>query len=109
MKKLLAISALALILSGPAFAEDAAAPDHKGPGPMFERADTNHDGLLSKEEFMAKHEETFKRLDTNGDGSISKEEIEVGREKWKEMRKEHMEQKDGAAPAETPAEPAPAQ
>lgn len=49
---------------------------------LFKKADTNNDGSLSKEEFVAafgkkdaaKGEEKFKQIDTNSDGKISAEE-----------------------------------
>ena len=53
---------------------------------MWKLADTNGDGVLSREEFFAmkriallpqdKREELFKRLDKNGDGVLSREELE---------------------------------
>lgn len=106
MKKLLAISALALILSGPAMAGEEG--QHE-PGKMFEKVDTDKDGLISKAEFLAKHEEMFTKIDTNTDGSLSKEELDAGREKWKAMRKEHEAKGDApvAPPAEAPAAEAP--
>ncbi len=47
----------------------------------FDAMDTNHDGTISMEEFMAvKHpggrgEQVFKRRDTNQDGNLTKEEF----------------------------------
>ena len=52
----------------------------------FDKVDTNHDGAISHDEFMAQSEERFKKLDTNGDGKISKEERDALREKWQEKR-----------------------
>ena len=53
---------------------------------VWKLADTNGDGVLSREEFFAmkriallpqdKREELFKRLDKNGDGVLSREELE---------------------------------
>ncbi len=58
-------------------------------------ADTNHDGVLSKDELQAFHaqakQERFARLDTNGDGTISDEERAAARA---EFEKEHFARKD---------------
>jgi hypothetical protein len=51
----------------------------------FDALDTNHDGKLTKEEFMAaphhrgNPEEMFKAMDVNGHGYITKEEFCSGR------------------------------
>ena len=71
----LVISAgLLTALSGAAFAD-------KGPG-MFERADKNGDGFVSKEEFAAGRDEMFTKLDANGDGFIDQAELDKAREAW---------------------------
>ena len=49
---------------------------------MFREMDANHDGKISKDEWMAYYEKRFKRLDRNGDGFITKDEVRV------EMREE---------------------
>lgn len=51
----------------------------------FDAMDTNHDGVVTKEEFMAvKHpagrgEEVFKLRDTNGNGVLTKDEFCAGK------------------------------
>ncbi len=51
----------------------------------FDAMDTNHDGVVNRDEFMAaKHpgghgDEVFKSRDTNGDGVLSKEEFCSGK------------------------------
>lgn len=59
------------------------------------KADTNHDGKISHDEFRAarekRSEEHFKRMDTNGDGFIDKAEMQAAFEKMREHRKEWRE------------------
>lgn len=112
MKKILLFTAAALALTVPAAfaADDTAAPAKKeGPGkhrPRLEMLDTNKDGKISKDEFLAPHISHFAKLDTNGDGFATKEEIEARRAEWQEKKKEKMEQK---AAEEKTKEEAPAE
>ncbi len=48
-----------------------------GPGPMFDRFDTDKDGRISKEEMRAGTDKIFAEADTNKDGFVSKEEMEA--------------------------------
>lgn len=52
-----------------------------GGGPALARLDTNEDGSIDLDEFLARHEDrpepTLQRLDTNGDG-LSREELQAG-------------------------------
>ena len=99
MNKLLlsaiAISALS-IGANAAMAEHHEGGDHKGK--MMERIDTDGDGVISKAEFMAKHEEKFAKMDSDGDGNLTKDEMEAAKakmkEKWKEMKEKKMEGMD---------------
>jgi len=67
-------------------------------------ADTNKDGKISHDEFMAasqkRAEEHFKRMDTNGDGFIDQAERKAAFEKMREHRQEWREHhpKPDAAP-----------
>lgn len=60
-----------------------------GPGGMerFEKADTNHDGFLTKDEMLNMQKERLDKMfaesDTNHDGKLSKEELDAG---FKTMR-----------------------
>lgn len=99
MNKYVLTAAMALALgmtSGVAMAEHHEGGDHKGK--MMERVDTDGDGMISKAEFMAKHEEKFAKMDANNDGQLSKEEMKEAREhmkeKWKEMKDKREEMKD---------------
>lgn len=81
----------------PVLAEDAP-PPCSGPGPkgqMFEQKDTNGDGVVSKDEFLAfsqaKAEERFGKMDADGDGKITREEAQAAHEKMREQRKDRWE------------------
>ncbi len=101
MKKILMLSAAAMVVSvSPVFAADATPPaatappaaehsDAKRPHRnMLEDVDTNKDGDISKQEFMTGAEARFAKMDANSDGTISKQEIEALRAKFKEKMKE---------------------
>lgn len=42
---------------------------------MFREMDTDHDGKISKSEWIFFQDKQFKRLDKNGDGFITKDEV----------------------------------
>jgi hypothetical protein len=64
---------------------------HKGK--MFEKMDTDADGVISHEEFSAKAERRFKKMDANGDGKITREEAKnhhaAMRDKYKKYHQEN--------------------
>lgn len=89
MKTLYTSLTLALIALAPVSAMAADAPMHDKMG-HWKEADTNGDGVISKQEFMAEQEKRFKEIDTNGDGNISQDEMQAHREKRKaEFRAHH--------------------
>jgi hypothetical protein len=47
-----------------------------GPGAFLERFDTNHDGVVTEAEFMARAEARFMHADRNGDGVIDAKDHE---------------------------------
>ena len=102
MKKLLAMTALALAISSPtAFAEDHGGKHGKHGGKMFEKHDTNSDGVISKDEFLSHAEEKFSEMDADGNGEVTQEEgkaaWEARKEKMKERRAKMKEKKDAEA------------
>jgi hypothetical protein len=114
MKKLLMLTTAAFVLTAPAaFAADAttdvAKPPSKHQG-MMDKIDTDHDGSISKAEFMAVQEKRFAELDTNGDGKITKEEGEAKRKEWHAKMEKMRAEKEQKAKESAPApEKAPAQ
>ncbi len=64
-----------------------------GPGGMMARmADTNKDGAVSRDEFLAAHGKRFAMMDANKDGAVSAEERQGARAKMRE----HMRGMRGA-------------
>lgn len=96
MKKLLALSAVALAFTvTPALAEEHG--DKGDKGKMFEKHDTNSDGVISKDEFLYHAEKRFVEMDADGNGEVSKDEAKAAhdamREKMKERKAEHKDKK----------------
>lgn len=99
MKKLLAITAVALTFgAAPALADNHSDDGKKGG--MFEQHDTNGDGVVSKSEFLAKAEERFAKMDLDGNGEVSKEEAKNARkamrEKMQAKREARQEKRNSA-------------
>jgi hypothetical protein len=91
-----AIMAAALIVPAAARAENTTAPvstakETMKMKPSFEEADTNKDGSISLQEFLARHEAKFKEIDTNSDGKLTKEEFQAYGESMKKMMDERRE------------------
>lgn len=80
IKPLLAIAAIAALLSTPAYA--AYNPEHKADN-NFNRMDVNKDNSISKEEYLKPYNDRFQLIDRDGNGSISMEEMRI---LWKEKR-----------------------
>jgi EF-hand domain pair len=63
----------------------------------FDAMDTNHDGVVTQEEFMAvphpggRGDEVFKSRDANGDGTLTKDEFCAGKGKGRGMGKGRMQ------------------
>ena len=63
----LSFALLLAAVAAPAFAQMPV----RDPAAIFDQADTNHDGRVSRAEFIAARSAHFARLDRNGDGVIS--------------------------------------
>jgi len=92
MKKIMMLVAAILAFQ----AVPVLADNHGGKkGEKFEMKDTNKDGVISKDEFLANAEKKFSEMDADGNGAISKEEAQAQwkdkKEKMKEKRKEMKE------------------
>jgi hypothetical protein len=79
MKKQLFAAAFAALMTGvpyAAYAQEAPPPGgHAGGGMgMMMHADTNHDGVLTREEMLADVDQRFAAMDTNHDNKVSAEE-----------------------------------
>ena len=95
MRKVLLFGILAALLVGTA--TFAVADGKSGDCPrkyckMFEKKDTNSDGVISKAEFVAHAEKKFAKMDADGNGSLTKEEVKsywaAKKEKYKDKKKD---------------------
>ncbi|MFL5338758.1 MAG: hypothetical protein ACJ8F7_01210 [Gemmataceae bacterium] len=74
-----------VVVASSKFTSSSAEPT--GPGPLwFRKMDTNHDGDLSRREFLGTDEE-FRKIDTDGDGLISSAEAEAFDKRMRKSKK----------------------
>ena len=74
---MLAAWILLLLLAAPS--TDAGARE-KPIDVLFEKADTDHNGVLSEQEWHAAMHQRFQNLDTNKDGALARDEMEQARQ-----------------------------
>lgn len=82
----LAIGSLLIVSQVTASESDRKSMHHKHMEERLQQVDSNQDGKIDLEEFLAHSEERFKEIDADGDGFISREE---GRDAHKKMREKH--------------------
>ncbi|MGO9020665.1 MAG: hypothetical protein ACLQVJ_20175 [Syntrophobacteraceae bacterium] len=101
---LIAVGIILMVYGGFLFAQPQQAPSERGGPPadrdprmehmidmMFQDMDTNHDGRISKAEWMAFQEKQFKMLDRNGDGFITRDEVRA--DMIRRMRAQQQQQR----------------
>lgn len=76
----LTLMALSLVLASPAIAmhhgsASGADSEKGGKASRFDKMDTNGDGKISRDEFVAMAAKRFDKMDANGDGSLSQDEM----------------------------------
>lgn len=96
MFKTLTMGLAALALPTAALAQDAAPPKPGGRAMM--RVDTNGDGAVSRDEFLARAAKRFERFDLNRDGKIDQTERTQLRERMRAWRGAHGGHTPPAAP-----------
>jgi len=78
MKKQLYAAVLAALLTGVPYSASAQdAPPPPGRGGMLARADANHDGTITRAEYLADVDQRFAAADANHDGKIDAAERET--------------------------------
>lgn len=104
------VCALALLAS-PAFAQTNSGID-LGMNKLFNEADTNKDGVVTKAEFLAKAEQQFNAGDSNKDGKITQAEAQAQQQQMlnKFLHKGSLNDKlnqflGGGAPVAAPVAP----
>ncbi len=91
-KKWIALGAAVMLMSASAaMANDSTAHAQAKADYYFDKIDTNHDGVISKDEHDKFSSDMFSKADTNNDGVISKDEMVAA--KKKEMSEMHAAMK----------------
>ena len=100
MKKFL-IATTALVFAGTASIAIAGDGHHDGKKrhhhmeKMFEKIDTNGDGVITKEESLAFHDKKFAKMDADSDGKVTKDEVKAYHEaKRAEYKARHSSDSD---------------
>ncbi len=101
---LILVGAVLMVYSGLLFAQAQQPPPERGGAPpdrdprmehmidmMFQDMDTNHDGRISKGEWMAFQEKQFNMLDRNHDGFITRDEVRA--DMIRRMRAQQQQQR----------------
>lgn len=106
MKKLtIAISSVALMAGGAAYAQNADRADRNADttraeviertAERFAKMDANDDGVISPDDRDARAAQMFDRIDANGDGMVSRAEFDAHRAERAERRGERRAERQG--------------
>lgn len=103
------------LITTPVLALDSKPPAQPAPKDgYFQKIDTNADGVVSKEEWLARGEQKFAEMDANRDGKLSKEEMKAHRDAMRTKRearraeKEKLRQQQAKTPPAAEKKAAPA-
>lgn len=79
---------LLVCLANPVLAEETNSAGQARPGlaDLLQKADSDGDGTISKDEFMSQAEKRFSTWDSNGDGKLTRDEFSAMRGKFKQIR-----------------------
>ncbi len=96
VKYLVALTALTLGIGTLAYAKHGEGDSqHHGSHHSLEQVDTNKDGAVSRDEFMAHHQkmaaERFAKMDANNDGKVDEAERNAMKAKMKEKMGKHCD------------------
>ncbi|WP_162305829.1 EF-hand domain-containing protein [Oleisolibacter albus] len=93
MVRPLILAALSTLVLASAAHAQAEGPRRQGPGAqaMWEKMDTNKDGVVDEAEFKAARAEMFKRMDKDGDGKISKADFPAAMDQARTQRHAEMQ------------------
>lgn len=89
MAKMPLTALAAIMMASPALADHhggdkAHNGEKKQRAGVLERLDSDGDGRISRDEFLAPHIAKFEKMDADGDGYVSAEEMQAAREAMKE-------------------------
>jgi len=91
MKKTL-LSSFIFLLPAIAIAQPAAGKPQSMSDAFMMQLDSNKDGKVSQEEFIAPHKKQFAAMDSNGDGAIDQAEIQALEKRVREQMQKMREQ-----------------
>jgi len=94
------VACIVMAGNGAVFSQEAESMfEERGPGKL-KKMDTDGDGQLSLDEYLAGAEKRFGKMDADEDGYLTAEELKEGRKAVRAKRSERREQRQGEKEAE---------